>query len=81
MVKHTNLSLSVLLVSVDSIAVDVVDEMGPPVQGERLVRIFDDLRLSAQLRQLQVSAQNLVDGSEGVQAELADAAPNDFASS
>ena len=81
MVKHARFSLSVLLVSVDAIGVDVVDEVRPPTQGERLVGIFDNLRLRAQLWELDVYAQNRVNFSEGVQTELADAAPDNFASS
>ena len=51
-VKHADFSLSEELVLVNSIRVDVVDEMGPPVQGERLVGVLDDLRFIAQRREL-----------------------------
>ena len=68
-----------LLVSLDSVVIYVVDEVRPPVQRESLVGVLDDLGLIGQRRELHVSAQHLVDGSEGVQAELTDAAFYDFA--
>ena len=55
MVPDTEFSLRKLLVSLDPVAVEVVDEVGPPVQGESLVRILNDLRLSAQFREIYVA--------------------------
>ena len=80
MVSVTDFSLSKEFVFVNSVSVDVVDEMRPPVQGESLVGVLDDLRLRAQLWERDVSAQHPVNFSEGGQSKLTDAALHDFAS-
>jgi len=49
MIPVTEFLLRELLVSEDPVLVDIVNEVRPPVQGESLVWIFDDLRLRAQL--------------------------------
>ena len=56
MVKLADLSLRVLLVSMDAITIDVVNEMRPPVQRESLVGVLDYFGLFTERQELDVSA-------------------------